>query len=472
MTSNGTTQSINSTQRETSSVVGLRSSPSGEGFGTSQGTAWTSPDLAPQRERVGARRPTTDDRGPTSVLRFLTCGSVDDGKSTLIGRLLYDSKAILADALQALERTSAKRGKAAVDLSLLTDGLQAEREQGITIDVAYRYFSTGTRKYILADAPGHEQYTRNMVTAASTADLAILLIDARKCLLPQTRRHLALAHTLGIRHLLVTINKMDLVGYDQGRFEAIRAEVKAFAASLGVAELQFIPISALAGDLVVERGGNLPWYTGPTLLEVLEATELEDPRHHRPFRFPIQGVIRPHQDFRGYTGRVASGRIAPGEAVVLLPSGRSTRVKALWLGTQRLPEALAGQSVTVELEDDLDISRGDLLAAAEQAPAPRQQFEAELCWLSETPWNPARKYLFRHTSRETRAHLQGTAQRLDLDTLTRHATPSLALNDIATLRVQLQHPIVAEPYATDRATGAFILVDEATHATVAAGLVR
>ncbi|MBI3130114.1 MAG: 50S ribosome-binding GTPase [Acidobacteria bacterium] len=406
------------------------------------------------------------------VLRFLTCGSVDDGKSTLIGRLLYDSKAILADALQAIERTSARRGHSQVDLSLLTDGLQAEREQGITIDVAYRYFATGTRKYILADAPGHEQYTRNMVTAASTADLAILLIDARKGLLRQTRRHLALAHILGIRHLVVAVNKMDLVAYDQARFEAIRSEVEAFAASLGVAHLTFIPISALEGDLIVDRGERLDWYEGPTLLEFLEAVELEDPRQGRPFRFPVQGVLRPHQDFRGYTGRIASGRIEAGEEVVVLPSGRRTRVKALWLGTLPLSEAFAGQSVTVELEDDLDISRGDLIAGPSQAPVPTQRLEAELFWLSETPWNPARKYLFRHTSRETRAHLQGTAQRLDLDTLTRHAAPSLALNDIATLAVQLQHPVVVEAYATDRATGAFILVDEATQATVAAGLVR
>jgi sulfate adenylyltransferase subunit 1 len=311
-----------------------------------------------------------------------------------------------------------------------------------------------------------------MVTAASTADLAILLVDARKGLLAQTRRHLALAHTLGIRHLLVAVNKMDLVGFDQVVFDRIRADVEAFAASLGVGDLAFIPISALDGDLIVDRGERLPWYEGPTLLEFLEAVELEDPRQARPFRFPVQGVLRPHQDFRGYTGRIASGRIEVGEEVLVLPSGRRTRVKSLWLGTTRLSEAIAGQSVTVELEDDLDLSRGDLLAAVGQAPIPVQRLEAELCWLSETPWNPARKYLFRHTTRETRAHLLGPAQRLDLDTLTRHAAPTLALNDLATLTVQLQHPVLAEPHALDRATGAFILVDEVTHATVAAGLVR
>jgi sulfate adenylyltransferase subunit 1 len=404
------------------------------------------------------------------LLRFITCGSVDDGKSTLIGRLLFDSKAILADALHAIESSSRKRGLDTIDLSLLTDGLSAEREQGITIDVAYRYFTTGTRKFILADAPGHEQYTRNMVTAASTADLAILLVDARKGLLAQTRRHLALAHLLGIRHLVVAINKMDLVGYAQARFEAIRAEVAAFALSLGVAHLQFIPISALEGDLVVDRGDNLPWYAGPTLLGFLEAVELEDPRQERPFRFPVQGVIRPHQDFRGYTGRISSGRIQEGAELVLLPSGHRTRVKALWLGAQRLPFAVAGQSITLELMDELDVSRGDLLAAAQQAPAPLRCFEAELFWLSETPWKPERRYLLRHTTRETRALLQGQAQRLELDTLARQPTATLALNDIGTLTLQLQHPILAEPYAEDRATGAFILMDEVSHATVAAGL--
>ncbi len=404
------------------------------------------------------------------VLRFLTCGSVDDGKSTLIGRLLYDSKAILADAYQALERTSLKRGKAAVDLSLLTDGLQAEREQGITIDVAYRAFATPRRKFILADAPGHEQYTRNMVTAASTADLAILLIDARKGLLRQTRRHLALAHTLGIRHLVVAVNKMDLVAYDRGRFDQIRAEVEAFATSLGVEGLRFIPLSALEGDLVVDRGGNLPWYGGPTLLELLESVELEDPRQALPFRFPVQGVIRPHQDFRGYTGRLGSGRLEPGDEVVVLPSGRRSKVKGLWLGLERLPFAVAGQSLTVELEDEVDVSRGDLLAAPQEAPEPTQRVRAELCWLSESPMDPRRKYVLRHASRETRAQAAGPAERLDLDTLHRHPAAGLGLNDLGRVELRLQHPIPAEPYARDRATGAFILIDESTHATVAAGL--
>jgi sulfate adenylyltransferase subunit 1 len=406
------------------------------------------------------------------VLRFLTCGSVDDGKSTLIGRLLYDSKAILADALQAIERTSLKRGHAEVDLSLLTDGLQAEREQGITIDVAYRYFSTGTRSFIIADAPGHEQYTRNMVTAASTADLALILVDARKGVLTQTRRHLTLAHLVGIQHLVVVVNKMDLVGYDQAVFERIRTEVLAFADELGVADLTFLPLSALAGDMVVDRGDTLPWYEGPTLIELLESAALEDGRQALPFRFPVQWVIRPHQDFRGYAGRVAAGRVTVGDALTVLPSGRSSRVKAIHLGDTKLTQAFAGQSITLELDDDVDISRGDLLADAAHPPVSARSLDVDLCWLSETPSRPGGRYLLRHGSRETRAILGGTAQRLDLNNLKREIEERLAMNDIARLNLKLQQPLPADPYLESRATGAFILVDESTHATVAAGFVR
>ncbi|MBI1751694.1 MAG: 50S ribosome-binding GTPase [Acidobacteria bacterium] len=413
-----------------------------------------------------------DTRADLGVLRFLTCGSVDDGKSTLIGRLLYDSKAILADALQAIERTSRKRGHAEVDLSLLTDGLQAEREQGITIDVAYRYFSTGQRSFIIADAPGHEQYTRNMVTAASTADLALILVDARKGVLTQTRRHLTLAHLVGIRHLVVVVNKMDLVGYDQAVFERIRAEVLAFAGELGAEDLVFLPLSALAGDLVVERGGNLPWYGGPTLVELLESAALEDGREELPFRLSVQWVIRPHQDFRGYAGRVAAGRVKVGDALTVLPSDRRSRVKAIHLGGARLDEAVAGQSVILELEDDLDISRGDLLADAGRPPLPARSLDADLCWLSEAPSRPGGRYLLRHGSRETRAILHGTAHRLDLDSLQREPETRLAMNDIAQLSLTLQQPLSVDPYREIRATGAFILVDETTHATVAAGFIR
>ena len=405
------------------------------------------------------------------VLRLLTCGSVDDGKSTLIGRLLHDSKAILADAMQALERTSAKRGKGPLDLSLLTDGLQAEREQGITIDVAYRYFATGKRKFILADTPGHEQYTRNMVTAASTADLAILLVDARKGLLPQTRRHLALVHALGLRHLVVAVNKMDLIGWDAAVFARIQEEVTAFASTLGAAGLHFIPISALEGDQVVDRGERLPWYEGPTLLELLESAEVEDARQARPFRLAVQGVLRPHQDFRGYTGRVASGTLSEGDEVLALPSGRRTRVKAVWLGAERLDTASAGQSVTLELEDDIDLSRGDLLASPASAPTLARSLRAELCWLSESPWTPERRYLLRHGSAETKALLAGPGHRLDLHSLRREPAEGLGLNEIATFTLRLQRSIPAEPYAVDRAAGAFVLVDEATNHTVAAGLV-
>ena len=405
------------------------------------------------------------------VLRILTCGSVDDGKSTLIGRLLHDSKAILADAMQALERTSAKRGKAALDLSLLTDGLQAEREQGITIDVAYRYFATEKRKFILADTPGHEQYTRNMVTAASTADLAILLVDARKGLLHQTRRHLALVHTLGIRHLAVAVNKMDLVDWDEAVFARIQEDIAGFAASLGATGLHFIPISALEGAQVVDRGGHLPWFGGPTLLELIESIEVEEDREARPFRFPVQGVLRPHQDFRGYTGRIASGALAEGDEVLALPTGRRARVKAIWLGAERLRSARAGQSVTLELEGDMDLSRGDLLAAPQAPPALARHLHAELCWLSESPSTPGRRYLLRHGSAETKAQFQGSGQRLDLHRLDRRPAEGLALNELATFKLQLQRPLPLEPYAMDRAGGAFILVDEATNHTVAAGLV-
>ena len=419
--------------------------------------------------------PQADSRPPHAdlgVLRFLTCGSVDDGKSTLIGRLLYDSKAILADALQAIERSSRKRGHAAVDLSLLTDGLQAEREQGITIDVAYRYFSTGTRSFIIADAPGHEQYTRNMVTAASTADLALILVDARKGVLTQTRRHLTLAHLVGIRHLVVVVNKMDLVGYDQAVFERIRAEVLAFSRELGVADLSFLPLSALAGDMVVDRGEHLPWYAGPTLIELLEAAALVDGHQDLPFRFSVQWVIRPHQDFRGYAGRVASGRVKVGDALSVLPSGRSSRVKAIHLGDRQLSEAVTGQSITLELGDDLDISRGDLLAEAARPPVSARTLDADLCWLSEAPSRPGGRYLLRHGSRETRAILHGTAQRLDLNSLQREPEERLAMNDIARLHLKLQQPLPSDAYLENRATGAFILVDESTHATVAAGFIR
>ena len=411
-------------------------------------------------------------------LRFLTCGSVDDGKSTLIGRLLFDSKTILADTLNAIEKTSARRGMAAVDLSLLTDGLQAEREQGITIDVAYRYFSTGRRKYIIADAPGHEQYTRNMVTAASTANLAIILVDARKGILTQTRRHSYLASLVGIPHLLVAVNKMDLVDYDQTVFERIKAEYLAFADQLGIKDVRFIPISALAGDMIVDRGERLSWYDGPTLLDILESAPAAHTEQAEDFRFPVQYVCRPHDsanpdlhDYRGFMGRVESGEIAVGDAITVLPSGASSRVRKIELGTQSLPSAIHEQSVTLLLEDEIDISRGDLIVKSAEAPEPVKQIDATLCWLSETPLSPARTYLVRHTTREVKAKLAKIDYRLDVNTLEREAASGLAMNDIARVTLKLAQPIVADRYSDNRATGAFIIIDETNNNTVGAGMI-
>jgi sulfate adenylyltransferase subunit 1 len=409
------------------------------------------------------------------LLRFLTCGSVDDGKSTLIGRLLLDTKSILADALHAIERTSRRRGLEAVDLSLLTDGLQAEREQGITIDVAYRYFSTGARKYIIADAPGHEQYTRNMVTAASTAHLAIILVDARKGVLTQTRRHSYIAHRVGIPHLVVAVNKMDLVGWSRERFDAIEAEYREFAGKLGIEDVRFIPISALGGDMVVERGANLGWYRGPTLLEILESAPAAHTERPEAFRFPVQWVCRPHttehHDFRGFAGRVESGEIAVGDAVEVLPSGRASRVKEIWLGDARLQRAESEQSVTIVLHDDVDVSRGDLLVRAGQGPEPTRRVDAVLCWLSERPLSTARRYVVRHATRETKAQVAGIAWRVDLHALQQVPAETLAVNDIGQVTLKLAAPIAADRYSENRATGAFIVVDEATNDTVGAGMI-
>jgi sulfate adenylyltransferase subunit 1 len=409
------------------------------------------------------------------LLRFLTCGSVDDGKSTLIGRLLLDTKSILADALHAIEATSRRRGLHAVDLSLLTDGLQAEREQGITIDVAYRYFSTGARKYIIADAPGHEQYTRNMVTAASTANLAIILLDARKGVLTQTRRHSYLAHLVGIPHLVVAVNKMDLVVWSRARFEEIRADYLAFAARLGIEDVRFIPISALGGDNVVEHGPNLAWWEGPTLLEILENAAAAHPERAEAFRFPVQWVCRPqtneHHDFRGFAGRVEAGVVAVGDEVVHLPSGRRTRVREIRLGDVPLDEATAERSVTLVLADELDVSRGDMLVAPDAAPAPSRKVDATLCWLSEAPLSPARRYIVRHTTRETKAQVAEIAWRVDLHDLERKPAAGLTMNDIGRVSLRLAQPIFADPYAQSRATGAFVVVDEATNDTVGAGMI-
>ena len=415
----------------------------------------------------------------TGLLRFLTCGSVDDGKSTLIGRLLFDTKTILVDTLSAIEKTSARRGLNAVDLSLLTDGLQAEREQGITIDVAYRYFSTGTRKYIIADAPGHEQYTRNMVTAASTAHLAIILVDARKGVQTQTRRHSYLAHLVNIPHLVVAVNKMDLVGYDRETFEQIRAEYLTFARKLGIPDVRFIPLSALNGDMVVERGDKLGWYDGPTLLQVLEATPTAHTEDPEDFRFPVQYVCRPQDsanaelhDYRGFMGRVESGEIAVGDAVTVLPSGRTSAVRAIEIGGLRQPLAIHEQSVTLLLEDEIDISRGDMIVKTSEQPQVVRQIEADLCWLSEQPLSSARTYLLRHTTREVKAKVARIDYRLDLNTLDNVDAAALEMNDIARLTLKLAQPLFVDAYAQNRATGAFILIDESTNNTVGAGMIR
>jgi sulfate adenylyltransferase subunit 1 len=418
-----------------------------------------------------------------SLLRFMTCGSVDDGKSTLIGRLLFDTKTILADTLTQIEKTSKKRGMEAVDLSLLTDGLQAEREQGITIDVAYRYFSTGTRKYIIADAPGHEQYTRNMVTAASTANLAIILIDARKGVLTQTRRHSFLAHLVRIPHIVVAVNKMDLANYDQSVFDKIRADYLAFAEKIGLQreghDIQFIPMSALNGDMIVDRGDAMPWYKGPTMLQMLEAVPPAHTEHAEQFRLPVQFVCRPHasddpklHDFRGFMGRIESGEIAVGDAVTALPSGQSSKVKAIQLGDEQMSRAIAEQSVTLLLEDEIDISRGDMIVKIGEAPAPVKQIEAMVCWLSETPLSPARTYVIRHTTRESKAKVGEIRYRIDVNTIEQQAAQGLAMNDIAKVTFKLAQPLMVDPYKTNRPTGAFILIDESTNNTVGAGMIE
>ena len=412
------------------------------------------------------------------LLRFLTCGSVDDGKSTLIGRLLFDTKTILADTLHAIARTSERRGLEAVDLSLLTDGLLAEREQGITIDVAYRYFSTGRRKYIIADAPGHEQYTRNMVTAASTANLAIILIDARKGVLTQTRRHSYLTHLVGIPHIVVAINKMDLIDYDQATYERIRGEYLEFAATLGIGDVTFIPLSALKGDMLVERGDSLDWYSGPTLLDILENAPTAHSERDERFRFPVQYVCRPQKsgdpklhDYRGFMGRVESGEIAVGDEVMVLPSETRTRVKAIELHGRSLPRAIAEQSVTLLLEDEVDISRGDMIVRAQESALVTRRIEAMLCWLGDAPLDTRRKYLIRQTTRETKAAIESIDYRLDINSLQHLPAESLGMNDIARVAFKLAQPLCVDAYAENRSTGAFIVIDESNNNTVGAGMI-
>jgi sulfate adenylyltransferase subunit 1 len=407
------------------------------------------------------------------VLRFLTAGSVDDGKSTLIGRLLYDTKAILADQLAAIERTSRRRGQA-LDLSLLTDGLVAEREQGITIDVAYRYFATALRKFIIADAPGHEQYTRNMVTAASTAQLAILLVDARHGIVTQTRRHATLAHLLGIPHLVVAVNKMDLVGWRQDAFNAIVTDFRDFAQRTGIDRIHFVPISALEGDMVVDRGDRLGWYDGPTLLSILEAAEVPQTLLRAPFRFPIQYVARPTAAMpRGYMGRIESGSIAVGDRVTTLPAGIATTVRGIETFEGAVAHAGLHAAVTLILGDELDVSRGDMLVGEAEAPSVAHAVDATLCWLGDLPLDPRRTYLLRHTTREVRARVAHIDHLWNISTQAREPAPArLARNDIGQVTLTLAGPVFADRYAENRATGSFILIDLTTNNTIAAGMVR
>jgi bifunctional enzyme CysN/CysC len=412
----------------------------------------------------------------TELLRLVTCGSVDDGKSTLIGRLLYDTKQILVDQLEHIETTSERRGDGYVNLALLTDGLRAEREQGITIDVAYRSFVTPRRRFQLADAPGHVQYTRNMVTGASTADVAVILVDARRGVVEQTRRHSYIAAILGIPHVVVAVNKMDLVDFSQERFEAIRVELARLAEQLRVDDLRAIPVSALRGDNVVEGTDAMPWYDGPTLLEHLETIEIAGDRDLEHRRFPVQWVIRPmsdeHHDYRGYAGQVAGGLWQAGDEVVVLPSGRRSRVEAVESADGPLQAGVPGMSVTVRLEDDLDVGRGDLLADPDAAPTVARELEARVCWMSERPLEPRARLAVKHTTRSVRAVADELLSTVDMEALRERPGPErLELNDIGRVSLRLSEPLCVGRYADNRATGAFVLVDEATNETVGAGMV-
>ncbi|HUA76975.1 MAG TPA: sulfate adenylyltransferase subunit CysN [Acetobacteraceae bacterium] len=407
------------------------------------------------------------------LLRFLTCGSVDDGKSTLIGRLLYETRALFEDQLTALEHDSRKFGTAGehIDFALLMDGLEAEREQGITIDVAYRFFATDRRRFIVADTPGHQQYTRNMATGASTADLAVLLIDARKGVVTQTRRHSFIVSLLGIRHVVLAVNKMDLIDFDRERFDAIRAEYERFAADLGFASLTAIPLSARFGDNVTRASANTPWYEGPTLLEYLETVTVETDPAAAPFRMPVQWVNRPHLDFRGYAGTVAAGRIRPGDALTVLPSGKTTTLARIVTADGDIAQASAGDAVTLVLAEEIDVSRGDVLAAA-SAPAPvADQFAAHLVWMSETALFPGRSYLFKSGTRTVAGSVTAIKHRINVDTHEHLAAKDLHLNDVGVVNLSLASPLAFEPYATNRTLGSFIVIDRSSNETAGAGTI-
>ena len=413
----------------------------------------------------------------TEMLRLATAGSVDDGKSTLIGRLLYDSKAIFEDQLESVERTSREHGDEYTNLALLTDGLRAEREQGITIDVAYRYFATPKRKFIIGDTPGHIQYTRNMVTGASTADLALILVDARKGILEQSRRHAFLSSLLGIPHLVLCVNKMDLVDWSEERFEEIKAEFRAFAMKLDVRDLTIIPMSALHGDNIVDRSANMPWYEGSPLLHHLEEVHIASDRNLIDARFPVQYVIRPmsdsHHDYRGYAGQVAGGVMKPGDEVVVLPSGFTSTIATIETADGPLEHAYAPMSVTVTLTDDIDVSRGDMIARRKNQPHVGQDIEAMVCWLSDTTWlREGAKLAIKHTTRWARALVKDLQYQLDINTLHRYEDAvGLSLNEIGRVTLRITQPLLFDEYRRNRTTGSFILVDETSHTTVGAGMI-
>ncbi|MGI8412097.1 MAG: sulfate adenylyltransferase subunit 1 [Solirubrobacteraceae bacterium] len=416
--------------------------------------------------------------GTSELLRIATAGSVDDGKSTLIGRLLYDSKQILTDQLEHVVQTSQRRGDGHLNLALLTDGLRAEREQGITIDVAYRYFQTPRRKFIIADTPGHEQYTRNMVTGASTADLSVMLVDARIGVSEQTRRHAYIASLLRIPHLVVCVNKMDLVGYEEAVFERISDELTEWAARLEIADITFIPISALHGDNVVARSDAMEWYTGPALLDHLEHVVIASDRNLTDLRFPVQWVIRPmnpmsddHHDYRGYAGQVASGVPRVGDQVMVLPSGLRTRIAAIDTLTAGLEAAFPPMSVTLRFTDHLDVSRGDMIVAADDPPTPSSSLTAVICWMSDRALRPGARYAIKHTTRTARAVVEELEHRVDVNTLAHVDADRLELNEIGRVRLRTSTPLIVDPYARNRTTGSFILIDEATNDTVGAGMV-
>lgn len=406
------------------------------------------------------------------LLRVSTAGSVDDGKSTLIGRLLYDSKGAFEDQIASMRKSSSNGSAPTFDFALLTDGLRSEREQGITIDVAYRYFSTPKRKFIIADTPGHEQYTRNMATGASTANLAIILIDARNGLLPQSRRHAFIASLLGIRRVIVAVNKMDLVNFRQEVFDGIWRDFAAFAQQLDFENISFLPMSALDGDNVVSRSARMPWFEGASLLEQLEAAPIASDYDFERMRFPVQYVVRPNLDFRGYAGQVASGVIRPGDAVIALPSGRRSRVKSIVTYDGELPEAYSPMAVTICLEDEIDISRGDMLVAPSHFPEISTSLEAAVVWMNQQPLEPGKAYLLKHTTHQVRGTVTALRNRIDVNTLAREPAARLAMNEIGTVTLKTNRPLFFDSYRSNRATGALILIDPITNETVGAGMIR